>query len=93
MSDSDDTSDGSTKVFRPVDESKAQKLMESDNNDDDVAIFSKTKTAKRVNLSSDAKADDTQDSKKVKPSFKPVLEDHNDFFANLKSQLQEDIEE
>ena len=89
-SDNNDTTDGSTKVFRPVDESTAQQVAEGD---DDVTIFSKTKTAKRVNLSSDVKAEDTQDSTKVKPSFKPVLEDHNDFFANLKSQLQEDIEE
>ena len=90
VSDNNDTTDGSTKVFRPVDESTAQQVEEGD---DDVVIFSKTKTAKRVNLSSDSKADDTQDNTKVKPSFKPVLEDHNDFFANLKSQLQEDIEE
>ena len=90
VSDNNDTTDGSTKVFRPVDESTAQQVAEGDDN---VTIFSKTKTAKRVNLSSDAKAEDTQDNTKVKPSFKPVLEDHNDFFANLKSQLQEDIEE
>ncbi len=30
------------------------------------------------------------DDTKVKPSFKPTLENHDDFFANLKNQLAED---
>lgn len=68
-------------------------------------IFSATdkKTAKRVNIALDT--DDAQDETvtvaqsdedmkvvddtKVKASFKPTLENHNDFFENLKTQLQE----
>ena len=59
--------------------------------DDDVIVHSSSaKTAKRVNIDAQVEDDDTDEDVKIKPSFKPTLEDHNDFFANLKSQLQED---
>ncbi len=90
----EDTADapvGATKVFRPVDQSQVQ------TEDEDVEveeIYSASKTAKRVNLGAETQTESAEDDTKVKPSFKPVLEDHNDFFANLKSRLQEDdIEE
>ena len=91
----DDTSDGSTKVFRPVDESKGKQILENENNDVDAEeIYSTTKTAKRVNINADNADASVESEHKVKPSFKPVLENHNDFFANLKKSLQEDdIEE
>ncbi len=34
-----------------------------------------------------------EDDTKVKPSFKPTLENHNDFFESLKSKLQEEVTE
>ena len=89
----DDAPTGSTKVFRPVDESKAKKILENENNDVEAEeIFSTTKTAKHVNLNADSSDADTakESEHKVKPSFKPVLEDHNNFFENLKKSLQED---
>ena len=89
----DDAPTGSTKVFRPVDESKAKKILENENNDVEAEeIFSTTKTAKHVNLNVDSSDADTskESEHKVKPSFKPVLEDHNNFFENLKKSLQED---
>ena len=89
----DDAPTGSTKVFRPVDESKAKKILESENNDVEAEeIYSATKTAKHVNLNADSSSAEpiAASEHKVKPSFKPVLEDHNNFFENLKKSLQED---
>ncbi|MBR2714924.1 MAG: asparagine synthase (glutamine-hydrolyzing) [Ruminococcus sp.] len=101
--DDADASDGKTRVFTAVDEktAKAQPVKEekavSDESDDfidddadidmeEIYSASPSKTAKRVNIG--AGADDT------KSVFEPSLEDHNDFFENLKNQLKiEDIED
>ncbi len=72
---------------------------------EEIFSTSSSKTAKRVNIAvqdntvedddADASAPEIKeiiddiDDIKVKPSFKPTLDDHNDFFENLKNQLQE----
>ena len=87
----DDVSDGSTKVFRPVDNATAEDASADDSDVEMEEIYSNNKTAKRVNISDSS--DDYADGSKVKPSFKPTLENHNDFFESLKNLLHEDEED
>lgn len=105
----EEAADDKTRVFNTLKNTDVVNNADEDfidDSEDDFKfeeIFSgnNTKTAKQVNLaldeSEDPVSEDEADNDAVKPSFKPTLEDHNDFFENLKSQLQNtddlDIEE
>ncbi|MBQ2972484.1 MAG: asparagine synthase (glutamine-hydrolyzing) [Ruminococcus sp.] len=89
--DSDDTTSGETKVFRPVDEETAQKLseeVESEEVEMEEIYSGSPKTAKSVKIDEEQEAE-AEDVTKVKPSFKPTLENHNDFFESLKDKLKD----
>ena len=97
--DEQEASDGKTRVFHTLNDTPVAESEDFSDDDDDIEfeeIFSQvnTKTAKSVNISLADEQDDTpqeqEDPDAVKPSFKPTLENHNDFFENLKSQLQDD---
>ncbi|MBQ8859954.1 MAG: asparagine synthetase B, partial [Ruminococcus sp.] len=89
LAETDEASSGATKVFTPVDNETAKKLVPANDSDVEMEeIFSgNQKTAKHVNIGTEAEEETGEDTK-VKPSFKPVLEDHNDFFNSLKDKLQ-----
>ncbi len=89
--DSDDTTSGETKVFRPVDEETAQKLseeVESEEVEMEEIYSGNPKTAKSVKIDEEQEAE-AEEVTKVKPSFKPTLENHNDFFESLKDKLKD----
>ncbi|MBE6824402.1 MAG: asparagine synthase (glutamine-hydrolyzing) [Ruminococcaceae bacterium] len=99
----DGATDGATRVFQPVDENSPQPAPQVDEEDDfveedsmdmeEIYSASEGKTATHVNLQSIAENETTEvenDSDvKVKPSFKPTLENHNDFFEGLKDKLKD----
>jgi len=100
-SDEQEASDGKTRVFHTLNDTPVAQGNDFEDEDDDIEfeeIYSQgnTKTAKSVNISLAEQEDDDEDTQQeenenaVKPSFKPTLENHNDFFENLKSQLQDD---
>lgn len=90
-------------VSQPVEAD--EEFVDDDEDDVDMEeIFSSStgKTATHVNIGADVApadtpaegdtedtADDVADDTKVKPSFKPTLENHEDFFASLKDKLKD----
>lgn len=87
----DNTPSGETKIFRPVDEETAKKLneaIESEEVEMEEIYSGNSKTAKSVKIDEEPEAE-SQDDTKVKPSFKPTIEDHNDFFESLKEKLKD----
>ncbi len=99
----DDATDGKTKVFRTIDETTVKNAEKPENEENFEEIFSASepKTATHVNIPVDEAVEEAEvvfegdedmkvvDDTKVKPSFKPVLDNHDDFFANLKNQLRD----
>ncbi len=87
----DDTTSGETKIFRPVDEEAAQKFnetIESEEVEMEEIYSGNPKTAKSVKIDEEPEVE-AEDDTKVKPSFKPTLENHNDFFESLKDKLKD----
>ena len=61
-------------------EDEEPSVSEQEVDDADVIVVEK--------IAEKEEADTTDEETAVKPSFKPTIEDHHDFFDNLKSQLQ-----
>ncbi len=98
----DEPTDGATRVFQPIDENTEQNTPQVDDDDfvdedsmdmEEIYSASEGKTATHVNLQSIAdeqtEKSDSDSEPSVKPSFKPTLENHNDFFENLKDKLKD----
>lgn len=92
----DDNADGSTRVFHAVSENdvmpdREYEVEDEDSDDDDVVmdeIFSDSgKTARSVRIEA---MDDEDDEPQVKPSLKASIDNPDDFFGGLKSQLNFD---
>ncbi len=87
----DDIPSGETKIFHPVDEQTAQKPVEVSEGEEvemEEVYSSNSKTAKSVKIGEESDLEAENDTK-VKPSFKPSLENHNDFFESLKDKLKD----